>query len=123
MCSVKRPRTNTPLQALTTLNDPVFVEAAAGLAHRIITEAPESLDERIRFAFRLCLARHPAPDEIERLAAVYQRACARYERDPQEAERLLKQVQQQSDQPAPQMAAWIVVANVLLNLDETLTKG
>src|SRR5262249_14793165 len=63
VCSVKRSRTNTPLQALTTLNDPVFVEAAASLARRILTEASGGEEERARFAFPVCAARLPEPHE------------------------------------------------------------
>jgi hypothetical protein len=112
-CSVKRIRTNTPLQALVTLNDPAFVEAAKALAKRMMTEAGEGLEERVALGFRWCVARRPAPDEVKRLGALYQQQLERYRKDEASAKKLAG---------SPEHAAWTVVANVLLNLDETLTK-
>ena len=72
-CTVLRPRTNTPLQALVTLNDPTFVEAAGAFARRVLTEGPADLDGRIRFAFRTALARPPGEREVQVLTALHQR--------------------------------------------------
>jgi hypothetical protein len=124
VCSVKRSRTNTPLQALATLNDPVFVEAAGGLARRILTEAPAGLKDRAVFGFRVCLARKPDAREVEVLHRLYNKARARFGKDPKAANDLVKS----SNVDAKglnirELAAWTVVANVLLNLDETMTKG
>src|SRR5262249_25548598 len=90
VCSVRRPRTNTPLQALATLNDPVFVEAAGGLARRTLTEAAGGVRERAAFAFRVCVARPPRPGEVEKLAALYEKALAKYRTDPKAAEKLVR---------------------------------
>ncbi|MFI5184315.1 MAG: DUF1549 and DUF1553 domain-containing protein, partial [Vicinamibacteria bacterium] len=104
-CTVRRVRTNTPLQALTTLNDPVFVEAARGVASRILAEAGSTPAERAAHGFRICTGRRPGTVEIERLVAFYARERERYS-GGEDAER----------------AAWTMVANVLLSLDETITK-
>src|SRR5437762_12733138 len=63
-CNVARSRTNTPLQALVTLNDPTFVEAARVFAQKVLTEAPANPDGRIIYAVRSALARDPAPAEL-----------------------------------------------------------
>jgi mono/diheme cytochrome c family protein len=124
VCSVKRSRTNTPLQALATLNDPVFVEAAGGLARRILIEASGGVEERATFAFRVCAGRKPEPRELEALVALYRKALARYEKDPKAAMALAKHGRvDATGLSVEQLAAWTVVANVLLNMDETLTKG
>jgi hypothetical protein len=124
VCSVKRSRTNTPLQALTTLNDPVFVEAAGGLARRVMTEAGARLKDRARFAFRVCLAREPEAGEVDLLVGLYQKALARFEKEPKAAVAVAKGSRVDAKGlDVKQVAAWTVVANVLLNLDETITKG
>ncbi len=124
VCSVHRSRTNTPLQALATLNDPAFVEAAGGLARRVLTEAPGGTKEKATFAFRVCLARVPETGEGEALGRLYEKALARFTRDPKAAAALVRHARQEtSGRDVRQMAAWMVVANVLLNLDEMLTKG
>ena len=72
-CVVRRPRSNTPLQALTLLNDPVYVEAAAALAKRVLNEKPkENVEERIRHAFQLCTARFPGEKETKILIQLFQ---------------------------------------------------
>jgi hypothetical protein len=124
VCSVRRPRTNTPLQALATLNDPVFMEAACGLAKRALTEPKGDVRERAAFAFRVCVARPPQPREVEKLAALYEKALAKYRADPKAAATLVKHCRVNADgMKVEELAAWTVVANVLLNLDETITKG
>lgn len=124
VCSVHRSRTNTPLQALTTLNDPVFVEAAGGLARRVLTEAPGGTREKATYAFRLCLARPPEAGEVDALVKLYEKALARFTRDPKAAAALVRHVRQEmAGRDVRPVAAWMVVANVLLNLDELITKG
>ncbi|HXE53760.1 MAG TPA: DUF1549 and DUF1553 domain-containing protein [Tepidisphaeraceae bacterium] len=120
----RRSRTDTPLQALTTLNDPAFVEPAAELARKIVQEGGDSTQSRISFAFRRVLTRSPDNSEIKRLDALYQLMLKKYQADPKAAEELAD-----SDLPKPakdldraQLAAWTTVANVLFNLDETLTR-
>jgi hypothetical protein len=120
----RRPRTNTPLQALTTLNDRAFVQPAAALARRMMTEATGDW-QRLERGFRLCVARKPTDVEVKLLLKLHADALAKYRKDAKSAAELAT-----SGLPPPpkevdvaELAAWTVVANVLLNLDETLTKG
>jgi hypothetical protein len=117
-CTARRVRTNTPLQALTTLNDPVFFEAARALAARTLKEAPAPAEERAAHAFRLCTARRPEPSELAPLLSFEEAQLARFRAD-REAAQAVAGVQSGD---AAELAAWTMVANVLLNLDETLTK-
>lgn len=125
-CIVKRPRTNTPLQALVTLNDPAFVEAALGLAERILLQSGTTdPGERAAFAFRVCLSRQPRTPEKERLVNLCVQQFEHFKQHPEAVEAMVKQASSDKIKgldPA-ELAAWGVVANVLLNLDETLTKG
>ena len=123
-CVVRRSRSNTPLQALNTLNDPVFVEAAQALARKVAA-VPGDAKTRAVFAMRTCLARVPKPEEIERIAKLYESELAFYSKQPADAE---KMATSQLGKPAAganlsELAAWTVVSNVLLNLDEMITKG
>jgi hypothetical protein len=124
VCTVNRPRTNTPLQALVTLNDPAFVEAAQALARRMVKEGGATVEEKARFAFRLCLARPPRDAEVNRLVELYQQARADFTANPKEA--LVMATQPLGPLPAGMdpvdLAAWTVVSNVLLNLDEMFLK-
>ena len=123
-CAVRRPRTNTPLQALTTMNDPAFVEAAQALARRIVGQAGPDNRDRATYGFRLCVLRPPQPRELESLLGLYQRQLTKYGRDVDDAVVLAPPVSGKRPEGAvvPELAAWTVVANVLLNLDETVTK-
>jgi mono/diheme cytochrome c family protein len=121
----RRQRSNTPLQALTTLNDPSFVEAAQALARRVMTESKGSPAAGVAYAFRLCVARRPRPKETKRLVSLYEQELAQFKQDPAAAKKLAT-----GDLGKPpenvsveKLAAWTVVANVLLNLDETITNG
>jgi mono/diheme cytochrome c family protein len=119
-CTIRRVRTNTPLQALTTLNDPYFFDAARGLAKRMVNEGGATNPERAAYAFRLCVSRRPAQGELDRVLAFYNRQLAAYQRDHKSA---LAAIGATSDVPgAPELAAWTTVANVLLNMDETISK-
>ncbi len=123
VCNVRRLRTNTPLQALVTLNDPVFVEAAQALGRRMAAQKG-STAERAEHGFRLCLARPPRPDETKRLVDLFEKTRQQFDTNPAGAQALATRPLG----PAPKdanvvdLAAWTVVANVLLNLDETLAK-
>jgi mono/diheme cytochrome c family protein len=124
-CVVKRTRSNTPLQALLLLNDPAYVECAQALARRVMREAESTPEARASHAFRLCLARQPKPDEVHRLTQLYQQQLSRYKEDLSAAEKMAT-----SELGVPpdgmnlqELAAWTVVANVILNLDEMITKG
>lgn len=123
-CVVARPRTNTPLQALTLMNDQVFVEAAVALAARVLRDRPDAdLAERAEYAFRLCLARQPDNDERARLEEIIAAEIERCQSDIAAAERLLEPYEVAAELPAEELAAWFHVAAILLNLDETITKG
>jgi hypothetical protein len=115
-CVVRRPRTNTPLQALVTLNDPHFVEAARGLARRIIAQEPK---QRIPFAFRIALGRTAKTDEIKILQEAYKQQMADFENDPSAAEKFSGS----SSSDSAELAAWTTIASMIMNLDEFLTKG
>jgi len=101
-CTVRRTRTNTPLQALTLLNDPAFFEAARGLAGRMMMEGGDESKSRLEYGHRLCVGRLPEPGELRILQELYERSLMRSDGDP--------------------AAALTLVANALLNLDETVTK-
>jgi len=125
ICAVKRVRTNTPLQALVTLNDPVYVEAAQGLARRIVREAGSSPEDRARYGLEVCLGRPPRAEEVAPLVALHAAQLERYRGDPASASAIatdpLGPLPEGMD-PAD-LAAWTAVANVLLNLDAVLTRG
>ena len=153
VCALRRPRSNTPLQALVTLNDPVYIEASQALARRM-AEIPGSSSDKARFGFRLCLARPPRERELRALMKLYEEARVNYAKRPDAAEQFASSVQDQptnepKDQETkapeteitnhaprstlhappsrlhaalPDLAAWTAVANVLLNLDETLMR-
>lgn len=119
-CTVRRVRTNTPLQALTTLNDPVFVEAARKLADRMIAESGFGAADRVAHGLRLCTAKRPADADVAPLVAFYEREANRFSRDPEAAKALL--AENAADPEPVARAALTMVANVLLSLDATLTK-
>ncbi len=120
-CVLKRPRTNTPLQALVTMNDVQFVEASRHLAERMIREGGDS---RGRFGFQLTLAREPNQKESEALQKVFDDALTHYSHSPESAKQLLGVGESKADEALDptELAAWTVVANLILNLDETLTR-
>ncbi|HKP13900.1 MAG TPA: PSD1 and planctomycete cytochrome C domain-containing protein [Blastocatellia bacterium] len=121
VCTVRRVRTNTPLQALTTLNDEAFFEMARALAKRMLTEAGSDVKARAVYGFRLCVSRQPLAEEVERLVKFYNQQLSYYGRHAAEAERVTKGVTA-GGASAAELAAWTMTANALLNLDETLTK-
>ncbi|HTQ55767.1 MAG TPA: PSD1 and planctomycete cytochrome C domain-containing protein [Bryobacteraceae bacterium] len=116
ICTVRRVRTNTPLQALTTLNDPVFFEAAQALALRVSREAGPDPAARAALAFRLCTGRRPNAGEVDTIVRNYEAQRDALMKDPQRSARITGAAAD------PQAAAWVMIANALLNLDETLTK-
>ncbi|MGE3107339.1 MAG: DUF1553 domain-containing protein [Phycisphaerales bacterium] len=119
----RRPRTNTPLQALTTLNDPQFVEAAGALATRMHAEAGPDTAARIRRGFRLVLTREPDAVEMDRLEQLHRASLEGFRQDPAQAAALVTSAGLDPNAPdAPALAALTVVASVLLNLDETITR-
>ena len=124
VCTGRRPITNTPLQALVTLNDTTYVEAARVFADRILSRGGETTASRLRYGFEVALARPPRDAELRSLAALLQEAGADYSADPPAAEKLA-QVGEWPRNPARsprELAAWTCVCNALLNLDETITR-
>jgi len=127
MSCVRRVRSNTPLQALTTLNEPVFLEAARALAAHALVEGGSTDDQRLTYAFRRCLARRPNKVEKDDLLTFLQKETHRY----QDGELNPWDLLGGNDALAPllprnvtaaQVAGWTAVSRVLLNLDETITK-
>ncbi len=123
-CMARRTITNTPLQALALLNDPAFVEAGRALAARMIEDGGSSSDARLRWAFRLATARDPEPRELAVLRDSLRAEQAQFKRDPARAQELISVGE--SAAPAkiakPELAAYAVVASMILNLDETVTR-
>jgi hypothetical protein len=123
-CRVKRARTNTPLQALTLLNDETFVEAARVLAQRMIREGGTTPQSRIAYGFSLLLARNPSQQELDILLPGVLRRIDYYKRNPNDAIALLSIGEKLPDMNInfAELAAYTVTASALLNLDETVTK-
>ena len=123
VCTIRRPRTNTPLQALVTMNDPAFIEAAQALARRMVQEGGSTPADRAALGFRLVLARRPNDSETERLVGLHADAKADYAQAPVDARKMatdpLGPLPSDLDADMADLAAWTVVANVILNLDET----
>jgi len=123
-CVARRNVTNTPLQALVLLNDPTYVEASRALAERAILEAGEDPAKRVNVAFRLATDRDPDPKEQGVLLQLIQRVLPRYRQDSASALKLLSVGDLKPNpkiEPA-ELAGWITVMRVILNLDETITK-
>lgn len=123
-CTVRRPRTNTPLQALALMNDKQYVEAARKLAARMMKEGGSTPQERLTFGFRLATARTPGAGEQDVLQRTLQKQLAVYTADKAAAEKLLSYGDSPkiADLDPGEHAAWTMIANLLINLDETITK-
>ncbi|HJQ79461.1 MAG TPA: PSD1 and planctomycete cytochrome C domain-containing protein [Lacipirellulaceae bacterium] len=123
VCTLRRSSTNTPLQSLVTMNDPVFVEAAQALARRAIQHA-ESAHDRILFAFRWCLSRPPRASELRALIKLYHDSYARLAARQDAATKIatIPIGELPPDIDVVDAAAMTIVGNVLLNLDETILK-
>jgi hypothetical protein len=123
-CTVKRPRTSTPLQALVLQNDPVYIAAAKALADRLLQEAADrDSDHLLIHAFRTVLSRTPDDGELVQLRAIFDQARDRYDNDKDAANRLVGDRELRESVDTVNWAAWFNVAHVLLNLDETITKN
>ncbi|MET0595969.1 MAG: PSD1 and planctomycete cytochrome C domain-containing protein [Polyangiaceae bacterium] len=119
--SAGRNRSNTPLQALVKMHDPVFVDAARALARRAQVEAPGDRKAALLLAFRLTVARAPAAAELAELEKLLDDVLAAYEADPQAAADVVGEYAP-PNVPAATAAAWVIAAQVLLNLDEAITR-
>ncbi|HKS37341.1 MAG TPA: DUF1553 domain-containing protein [Verrucomicrobiae bacterium] len=124
VCTFLRQRTQTPLQSLVLMNDPEFVESARALAERVMREEPDDVTKRITRAFRHTLGRVPKSDEIATLQRAYEQQLVSFRSDAKAAEDLLKVGESKLAESIdkPELAAMTAVANVLLNLNETITK-
>jgi hypothetical protein len=122
---VRRERTDTPLQALLLLNDPQYFEAAQALAVRVVSGEGMSPAERTGYLYRLCTARHASEETVAELVGLFEDQLAKYEQDKAAAKKLISPEQQTSDENLnpSQLAAWTIVANLVLNLDEVITKN
>src|SRR5207244_3175608 len=125
VCCERRARSNTPVQALVTLNDGAFLAPANALARRIVAEGGQSEKQKLNYAFQRCLARPPTAQEAKHLLELYRESLQIFHREPARAEKMAAAgLGKGEGKSSPtEVAAWTVIANVLLNLDETLTKG
>ena len=118
-----RGRSNTPIQALATLHNEVFFEAAQALSKRVLVdEAAGSDTERLSAAWRICLSRPPETAELRPLHALLKTSRAYYETHPDEAAALLSR-HRVSDVPVGEQAAWVATLRMILNLDEFINRG
>ena len=109
----RRPRSNTPLQALTLLNDKAYFEFAQGMAKRVLDEGGDSNADRLDYAFQLCVAREPAAEERDQLSEFLAQQLDELQTNRDEAQAIAE---------TPELAAWTAVSRVLLNLDELITR-
>lgn len=123
-CSAARARTSTPLQSLVLMNDPVYVESARGLAQRVLKEPAADAKARLAAMWRLAVSRAPSEAELAILEGTLNKQLARYAQDAKAAEALLKvgDLPRPADAKQQELAAWTAVANVVLNLNETISK-
>ncbi len=123
-CVARRAVTNTPLQALVTLNDPTYVEAARAMAQRTLREGGKDARSRIVYIFRLALARNPSAQEVKVLRDLLSQQLINYRKDRKAASELLRVGESKADNQIDQaeLAAWTMMASAILNLDETISK-
>lgn len=123
-CTVRRPRTNTPLQALVLMNDPTYIESARKLAERLMKEEKTDMD-RVKLAFRLATGRMPTKAEAGVLMQLHDSQLQAYRADGEAATKLLEVGESPRDKSLDNadLAAWTMVSSTILNLDETMTKG
>jgi hypothetical protein len=124
VCTIRRSRSNTPLQAFVTMNDPAHVEAAQALARRIVTEGGASDRERFEFLFLTCTSRKPHPSESGRLQKLLDEARAAYGKDAELAKTMATDPlgMPEGKPDLSELASWTTVANVILNLDEMIMR-
>ncbi|MDR8389537.1 DUF1553 domain-containing protein [Aliifodinibius sp. S!AR15-10] len=116
VCVAQRVNTNTPLQALVTLNDPVYVEAARGLAERILEKAPKSTEQQLKTGYHLAMFQDIGTGKLEELKNLYRDTKAHFEQNPQAAEEL-------TGKKDLELATLTIVSSAIMNLDEFITKS
>ncbi|MFK5923876.1 MAG: PSD1 and planctomycete cytochrome C domain-containing protein [Verrucomicrobiota bacterium] len=130
---VKRVRSNTPLQALTTLNESLFVESAQALARLVLSQEGKTDAQRLTTIFRRCVARHPNSEETDLLSQMLKKQKQRFQQGQLDPKKVITPPDSSDGKKAPtpdlpkgitpsQLAAWTVVSRVILNMDETITK-
>ena len=124
-CTARRPRTNTPVAALALMNDIQYFESARALAQRTMLEGGPTPESRATYAFRLATGRPPQPDELALLLEQYRSHLADFKLDMIAAEKMsaIGEAKRDPSLDIAELAAWTMIANTILNLDETLTKG
>jgi hypothetical protein len=124
-CTVDRPRSNTPQQALVLLNDPTYVEVARALAAKVSQRGGSTTDHRLRFAFQRVLIRDPRPDETAVLLPLVEKHRDQFAADRAAADKLLGvgDLELPGELDAAELAAWTSACRVLLNLHETITRN
>lgn len=125
VCTARRSRTNTPLQALVLMNDPTYLESARMLAERVMKSSGSTPESRVTTAFRLALSRRPTAAEVELATKLYLQRLQKFQKEPTAAKSLLSAGDSPRDASLsePELAAWATVMSVILNLDEAITKG
>jgi len=125
VCTVRRQRTNTPLQALELMNDPQYIEASRGFARRIMEEAGSDPVERVKFAYRLATSRAASENEIHVLRDIFQKQLEAFQKNPDSAKKLLNIGESKVEKglDSCELAAWTSVASLIMNLDATVTKS
>ena len=123
-CVVRRDRSNTPLQAFVTLNDPVYVETSQALARRLLKEGGATDESRLKLAYALCLSREPDAGELKTLKTLLAKSLADYRADVAQATQMATMPLGPADKGAdlPTLAAWTAVSSVIMNLDEFLMR-
>ena len=121
---VERPRTNTPLQALVTMNDPQFMEASRHIAEHIMKEGGKTNQERVEYAYRLITSRKPKPIVGQILTSAFNEEFENYKKNTEAADKILAVGATKRDESlnASEHAAWTIVASMILNLDEVITR-
>jgi hypothetical protein len=123
-CMVERPRTNTPLQALVTLNDPQFLEASRHIAKRIMKDGGKTPRERVEYAYRLVTSRKPKPIVAQILVGAFNEELENYKKNTEAVSKILAVGTTKRDESlnTSEHAAWTIVASIILNLDEVITR-
>src|SRR5205823_1733800 len=124
VCTVRQARTNTPLHALILLNDVTFVEAARVWAQRLMKEGGKTSEQRLHLAFRQATARQPTPGEQKILAGGLQRALSHFQQNRDAAQKLIQTGEYPPDPnlDVVELAAYTAMMNMILNLDEVISK-
>jgi hypothetical protein len=124
-CTVRRERTNTPLQALATLNDEQHVEAARRLAENVLKQQGDSVEQRLQWTAMRLLSRHFRPEELSVLKDSLKDLTAYYEKNEKDAAALIETGDSVGDSSLDkvELAAWTMLCNQMMNLDEVLNKG